>query len=61
LPIVAKVAEKGCNSGFKLVIAENLKTVANTNFMQDEELWFKHHSSYNINCILFGISLIEGS
>jgi len=30
--VVAAVAEKGCNSGFKLVIAENLKTVANTNF-----------------------------
>ena len=34
LPTAAVVAEKGCNSGFKLVIAENLKTVANTNFRQ---------------------------
>ena len=31
--VIAAVAEKGCNSGFKLVIAENLKTVANTNFI----------------------------
>jgi hypothetical protein len=30
--VVAAVAEKGCNSGFKLVIAENQKTVTNTNF-----------------------------
>ena len=33
--VVSAVAEKGCNSGFKLVIAENLKTVANTNFTCD--------------------------
>ena len=30
--VVAAVAEKGCNSGFKLVIAENQKTVTDTNF-----------------------------
>jgi len=30
--VVAAIAEKGCNSGFKLVIAKNQKTVTNTNF-----------------------------
>ena len=35
---VAEKAEKGCNSGFKLVIAENLKTVANTNFSNNNDL-----------------------
>ena len=31
--VVAAIAEKGCNSGFKLVIAKNQKTVTNTNFI----------------------------
>jgi len=30
--VVAAIAEKGCNSSFKLVIAKNQKTVTNTNF-----------------------------
>jgi hypothetical protein len=32
--VVAAIAEKGCNSGFKLVIAKNQKTVTNTNFSE---------------------------
>ena len=30
--VVAAVAEKSCNSGFKSVIAENQKTITDTNF-----------------------------
>jgi hypothetical protein len=46
--VVAAVAEKGCNSGFKLVIAENQKTVTNTNFI-----------CHSLICPLLSLSLIN--
>jgi hypothetical protein len=48
--VVAAVAEKGCNSGFKLVIAENLKTVANTNFNYIELSYYIYN--HRFDCFL---------
>jgi len=47
--VVAAVAEKGCNSGFKLVIAKNQKTVTNTNFIQHNIITVWCTSSINVN------------
>jgi hypothetical protein len=52
--VVAAVAEKGCNSGFKSVIAENQKTITDTNFKRGprltkdrwETIYIKEHSYF---------------